>query len=306
MDPPLAIEAPAKINLFLRVGDRRTDGYHPIASWMCTVGLSDRLTFARKLDQGTHLSCQGLHLSPPPENLILRAAGVLRQWMSQRSIAPACGVDITLAKHIPVGGGLGGGSSNAAYTLLALNRLWNQNLDAATLTGLAAGLGSDIPFFLHGPSALSCGRGEILHPVPPPRPRAVVLIFPPFALATAEVYERFDHMPLRTSDYAAHGWEDSRVIAAQVARWADLPALDLLHRLFNDLEPAAFSLCPELGKLRERLQLLLGRPVRMSGSGSTLFTLCDDLAGAVELVHTLQTNHYKAMAAQLAPTPQFP
>jgi 4-diphosphocytidyl-2-C-methyl-D-erythritol kinase len=198
-------------------------------------------------------------------------------------VAPA---GIRLAKRIPVGAGLGGGSSDAARALIGLNRLWNAGWTAERLSGFAARFGSDVPFFVaagfDAPSAACFGRGEIVRPVPRPAPKWALLVLPPFPLATRDVYARFDEMGLGS---------DREVLGAEVGdmpdvgtpdgktpdwrAWSALAAKDLLPRLVNDLEPAAFSLSPHLAALRAAAERTVGRIVRMSGSGSSLFTLFD-------------------------------
>jgi 4-diphosphocytidyl-2C-methyl-D-erythritol kinase len=186
--------------------------------------------------------------------------------------APAAGPDVTpllvrLTKRIPTGAGLGGGSSDGARALQAVNRLWRTDRPADELSAFAARFGSDLPFFLFGPSSVCTGRGEVVRPIAPPRPRWAVLVLPPVHMPTPDVYRRFDELGLgRAQDVAGEpGW----------AEWAQLDAARLLPRLVNDLEPAAFSLRPDLGELRQAIERTLGRPVRMSGSGSSLFTLYD-------------------------------
>ena len=176
-------------------------------------------------------------------------------------------VAAVLEKRIPLGAGLGGGSSDAARTLEALNRLWQTNWPAARLSEVAGRLGSDVPFFLHGPSSVCTGRGEVVRPVPRPRPRWVVLVLPDVHMPTPAVYRRFDEMGL--------GFDPEIENPPDWLDWAKLPAKDLLARLVNDLEAPAFDLRPALGTLRADAELKLQRPVRMSGSGSSLFTLYD-------------------------------
>jgi 4-diphosphocytidyl-2C-methyl-D-erythritol kinase len=182
-------------------------------------------------------------------------------------------VRVTLDKRIPLGAGLGGGSSDAAHTLVALDRLLSAGWAAERLSGFAARFGSDVPFFVHAalgaPSAACRGRGEIVRPVARPAARWAVIFSPPYPLSTRDVYERFDAMGLGAdsalSPTSEPAWDE----------WARLGARELLTRLVNDLEPAAFSLSPDLEALRDRLQQEVGRIVRMSGSGSSLFTLFD-------------------------------
>jgi 4-diphosphocytidyl-2C-methyl-D-erythritol kinase len=182
-------------------------------------------------------------------------------------------VRVALDKRIPIGAGLGGGSADAAYTLVALDRVLAAGWGAERLSGFAAGFGSDVPFFVYAalgsPSAACRGRGEVVRAVGPPAARRAVIFSPPFALATRDVYGRFDEMGL--------GFDGALAPAEEPAweAWARLGSRELLARLVNDLEPAAFSLSPDLAALRERIECDAGRVVRMSGSGSSLFTLFD-------------------------------
>src|SRR5206468_9545219 len=139
----------------------RDDGFHPLLTWMCTVGLFDKLIFQRAAHPGTRFSCNWPDLPADQNNLVLQAATAL---------APAADLSIHLEKHIPHGAGLGGGSSDAARTLLALNAFLKLDLGKGQLKAVAARLGSDLPFFFHEPSALCQGRGELVAPITPPLP----------------------------------------------------------------------------------------------------------------------------------------
>jgi len=194
--------------------------------------------------------------------------------------------DITLAKRVPVGAGLGGGSSDAAATLLGLNRVWNAGWAAGRLSEFSARIGSDVPFFVAAgfgaPSAACSGRGEIIRPIAQPAPKWALLVLPPFPLATRDVYGRFDEMGLGSDqlgldrdvpDGDTGETPDGRF--PDWRAWAALGANELLPRLVNDLEAAAFSLSRDLAALRAAAERIVGRVVRMSGSGSSLFTLFD-------------------------------
>jgi len=176
-----------------------------------------------------------------------------------------------------MGAGLGGGSSNAATTLQAVSELWQCRIDHQRLHEIAAALGSDVPFFLRGPSAICRGRGEIVSPASLPRPTGVLVILPGIEMPTPAVYRKFDEMGLG-SNLAA--------VEKQLPD-TDLDTDSLLARLVNDLEAPAFALSPDLARLREQAEEILGRPVRMSGSGSTLFTLYDDEQQAAEAASIL-------------------
>jgi 4-diphosphocytidyl-2-C-methyl-D-erythritol kinase len=181
----LSAEAPAKINRELRVGPRRPDGFHEIRSRLCSIDFSDRLEVEEsdRLD----LSCSGKPIPCDETNLVARAACALADRIG---IAP--GARIRLEKRIPVGAGLGGGSADAAVTLLLLSRLWSSRLRREELSEVAARLGSDIPFFLHGGEADVAGRGERVTPLKDSPPAQLFLWIPPFSVSTAQVYDAYD------------------------------------------------------------------------------------------------------------------
>jgi 4-diphosphocytidyl-2-C-methyl-D-erythritol kinase len=273
----LSVRAPAKINLHLRVGPPRAgDGFHPILSWMVAVGLFDKLEFVLVDRPGITLTCDDPVIPCDASNLIVKtASALLRPELVEGSAVPPSearrrgivGISAALQKRIPVGAGLGGGSSDGASTLIVLNQLLGLNWPPDRLSDLAARFGSDLPFFFHGPSSVCSGRGEIVTPTPSLKPQWVVLILPGIHMATAGVYRRFDEMGLGNPDLLSDA-RDWRQLAT-------LDALDLLPHLVNDLEAPAYSLSPPLADLHARATQAIGRIVRMSGSGSSLFTLFD-------------------------------
>jgi 4-diphosphocytidyl-2-C-methyl-D-erythritol kinase len=274
--------APAKINLHLRVGPPRGDGFHPLLSWMCTVGLFDELEIEQS-SQGIELSCDDPSLPCDQNNLVVKAALALT--------SRGQGARIKLTKRIPAGGGLAGGSSDAAATLKGVAKLWKLPFSTAELAQIAAKLGSDIPFFFHCPSGICTGLGEIVRPIDPPQARWALLVLPPFGMPTPAVYKRFDQMRLgdqQTIEKQPH-WD----------AWAALSARELMPKVVNDLEIPAFDLKPELAMLHQDLQARLGRPVRMSGSGSTLFTLYDSLQEADAAAK--RVTHQPCKVVELAP-----
>lgn len=279
------ILSPAKINLHLRVGSTGTDGFHPLLSWMCTVGLYDTIEMRAAPRPGVRLTCDRADVPVDETNLIVRAGEALRKTES--------GAEVMLEKKIPLGGGLGGGSSNAAFALRGFNDLWSLNHSMSHLAEIGARLGSDVPFFLRGPSSVCAGRGERVTPINPPLPKFVVLIFPNFSMSTPEVYRKFDEMKLASSDAIGHQPDWSA--------WSKLAAGELLKVLVNDLEGPAFSLQPELGELRRRIEQKIGRIVRMSGSGSTLFTLTDDRPEAELAITRIRHQGIQAELFDLAP-----
>jgi len=166
--------APAKINLHLRVGPPTADGFHPLLSWMVTVALFDKLEFTL-VDgpPGVALSCDDPAIPVDASNLVVKTASALLETnrASGAALSRDRSVAISLQKRIPIGAGLGGGSSDGAFTLIALDRLLGINWSAQRLADFAARFGSDLSFFFHGPSSICTGRGQIVHPIAVPKPR---------------------------------------------------------------------------------------------------------------------------------------
>jgi 4-diphosphocytidyl-2-C-methyl-D-erythritol kinase len=371
--------APAKINLFLRVGPLNAgpvstgtaDGFHPLVSWMCTVGLFDTLILESRPagarvagpapigeptgdpiaapatdssrsaaidarsneaeDWRVSLHCDDPAVPTDERNLVVRAARLLADPMladeararvngdrgetspsaRRASFARSHRTHIQLSKRIPTGGGLGGGSSDAARALLGLNKLWRldrslpefsmRKLSMSELSIIAAQLGSDVPFFLHGPSSVCTGRGEMVQPIAVPACKACVLILPGIAVPTPGVYRRLDEMRANDASHrnAMADW------STQPAwnEWTQLSAEQLLPLLANDLEAPAYDLHPELRQLQQQAQELLEQPVRMSGSGSSLFTLYDTLPAAEQAAENVREQlHVDGIAVTLAPS----
>jgi 4-diphosphocytidyl-2-C-methyl-D-erythritol kinase len=181
-EPIFAAEAPAKINRELRVGALRPDGFHEIRSRLVTIDLCDSISVAPGLGE-LELSCEGLALPASESNLVVRAARALAVRLGRPADAR-----IHLTKRIPIAAGLGGGSSDAALALRLLSRLWKAGLSTGELAELAAGLGSDVPFFLVGGEADVGGRGEEVRPVPDSESVELLLLIPPFPISTREAY----------------------------------------------------------------------------------------------------------------------
>lgn len=255
----LAAEAFAKVNRSLVVLGKRPDGYHELETVFQAVGLTDRLVFEES--DALTLRVDDPSVPAGPENLVLRAARVLAEAAGVRARAA-----IELEKRIPAGGGLGGGSSDAAVTLLGLNALWGLGLSVERLAELGAAIGSDVPFFLFGGTARGSGRGERIEPLPDLPPRGVVLVMPPFPVATPDVFRSL----------GAADWDGRPGVAG-----GGVPDR-------NDLEPAAESLFPQLGAVREALVSVGAEQARLSGSGSTVFGLFPDLGAASEASRRLE------------------
>jgi 4-diphosphocytidyl-2-C-methyl-D-erythritol kinase len=259
MTARVAIDAHAKLNLLLRVLSREADGFHGLETLFCLLDLADRVQVERRDAKGVSIEVEGADVGPPEGNLAVRAAALVLAATGERF-----GVHISLAKRVPVQAGLGGGSSDAAATLQAVNRLAGDAVPRHELLQFAARLGSDVPFFFSGaPLALGWGRGERLLQLPPLPAAPVLLVTPPTPVATADAY----------------GWVDA---ARQSAGRRGAVALDLdslahwgdIGRMAgNDFESPVFGRHPEI---RAAFEALAGtRPLvcRMSGSGSTLFAV---------------------------------
>jgi len=267
----LGLPAPAKLNLFLHVTGRRADGYHELQSLIVPIGLSDILDFESRED-GV-ISRSGDIVGAVEHDLCVRAATML-----QRESGTRLGVDIAVEKRIPAGSGMGGGSSDAATTLLALNRLWQLGWSRQKIASLALRPGADVPFFLGQGPALVEGIGERLTPLDWP-PTWLAVIFPQVAVSTAEIFSAAEltrcTKPLTISAFSA-----LRETAGNVG--SEPP-----RQLFgtNDLEPVVRGRFAEVEAAISHLARF--GPARMSGSGSAVFAVLPDESAAQEAVSGL-------------------
>jgi len=293
MAKSIRVSPPAKINLHLRVGPPTPDGFHPLMSWMVTVGLFDNLEFVPISRPGVFLECDDPGIPCDASNLIVKTATALLESVKENEPG-VTGLRAALQKRIPVGAAPGQSSSDGAFALLAMNELLKLNWSRGRLAELAAKFGSDLSFFFHGPSSICTGRGEIVNPTPPPKLRWAILILPKIHMATPAVYRRFDEMKM--------GQANALASVPDWRQWATLAAAEILPLLINDLEAPAFSLNPALAELHIRATQSLGRIVRMSGSGSTLFTLYDSEAEAIQAASHIQDQlQTRALPVQLCP-----
>jgi len=253
--------SPAKINLTLCVLGTRPDGYHEIESLVARLSLCDTVTASARRDDRHTLSCSDPGLPIDERNLALAAARRLAEAVGCRR-----GVDLSLHKRIPVGSGLGGGSSNAATVLLLLNELWGLRLPRDELARIAAEIGADVPLFLFGPLCIIRGRGELVEEVKRPVPPLhVLLLLPRLSCSTPVVYAAWDRM----------GSRSQRPSVAEVVAKLDRPE-ELAGLLFNDLEEPALAAYPELRGLRDEISARCPLAIRMSGSGSAFYCLSAD------------------------------
>ena len=259
--PGSAYPAPAKLNLFLHVVGRRADGYHLLQSAFALIDAADRVRFAVRADGGI-ARVNELAGVPPESDLVVRAARLLKA-----ETGTPLGADIEVEKKLPLSGGLGGGSSDAATTLIVLNRLWDTGLDRASLQALGGRLGADVPFFVFGRDAWVEGIGESLTPLSLP-PAWYVVLVPPVAVPTAEIFAA----PELTRNTEALKIEDFSAQQGQV-------------RFRNDLEAVVVSRYPPV---REHLEWLAGQGGgRLTGSGACVFARFEDREAAGRVLEKL-------------------
>jgi 4-diphosphocytidyl-2-C-methyl-D-erythritol kinase len=276
------VRAPAKVNLFLEVLGKRPDGYHDIASLMLAVSLFDTLAFEEESNGLIELHCDLPRLSTGPDNLVHRAATLLRQKTGTNR-----GARIELTKRIPLGGGLAGGSSDAAATLAGLNVLWKLGLSNPELTDLAAQIGSDVAFFFTPGAAWCTGRGEIVTPQQMGKPLDLLLIGPGVEVSTAAVYRQ-----VKVPATPVNGDEIRQAVAAGSVE-------EIGRLLFNRLQPAAEKIAPEIAGWHSRLAALKPAGVLMSGSGSTVFALCRNRREALRMIRELRKEAHEGPSDSL-------
>ena len=272
MSTAARVIAHAKLNLLLHVFDRRPDGYHDLATWFIRLALGDDVV-VRLRPTGRTVVCRGADVGPPERNLALRAAEVYADTAGWPT-----GFAIEVDKRIPVGGGLGGGSADAAAVLRALDALAPEPLGDARLARLGARLGSDVPYLVSpDAAAFATGRGESLLAMPSFGEAPVALVCPPFGVATAEAYAWLD------ADRDAAGWQPQPTGYGNVKAWTSFP-----RDVPNDLEPPVSRRHPEIARYIQALRDAGAKSAGMSGSGSTVFGVFDaapDAAALERAVH---------------------
>lgn len=262
----IQIIAPAKINLFLQVTGKRPDGYHELFTLMCPLGLADRI----RLDPAgsrIRVTCSDPDVPADTTNTTHRAAEIFLRSLTKHHHPPLTGVKITIDKQIPVGAGLGGGSSDAAAVLRGLNRLLGYPFRLAELMEMGREVGADVPFFIFGQPALATGIGERLEPYRELPSYRVLLFYPGVSVSTAEVYKNLDlgltKCKKKLKDF---------VLKQR--------PFDAAFHLCNDLETVTLNRYPQVKAAKEALDGRGALGVSMSGSGSTVFALFADDAMA--------------------------
>ena len=252
----------AKINWFLRILGKRPDSYHDLVTLLQTVSLHDDLAFELRDDGQLVLRCDDPAIPVDETNLIVRAALALRE-----RIQSSLGAEITLTKRIPAQGGLGGASSNAAVTLLALNYLWRADLNPDQLWLIGRGLGVDVPFFLIGGRALAIGTGSTVKAVDDPPKRALIIVTPVAKVATANAYASLNAASLTTSESASILSSSlADMFSAGSGQWP----------LLNDFEGVIFEIEPEIERAKRALLEAGARSALLAGSGASVFGVVDD------------------------------
>ena len=256
----IKIAAPAKINLFLEILGKRQDGYHEIETVMQEVSLFDYI-YMENYDKNVVFTCSNPKLSAGEDNLVIKAVRLL-----QNESKTYRGVKIHLDKRIPIGAGLGGGSSDAVATLVGLNKLWRIGYDEKQLMSLAGKLGSDTPFFVVGNTAICKGRGEIVTPYPINVSYNYIIIYPRFEVNTAMVYKNFKNSLTK----------NLKDVSFFMREFISGNPNKLGAFLHNRLEDVVFKLYPDLEKIKKALSKFNFCGVLLSGSGSALYGLCKE------------------------------
>jgi 4-diphosphocytidyl-2-C-methyl-D-erythritol kinase len=253
----ISFPAFAKINLDLRVLGTRPDGYHDLRTIFQSLALFDRVTVSTRRGPLV-ITCDDADVPTDRRNLVWKAASILHRAAGKTG--EPTGIAIDLRKRIPAQAGLGGGSANAAVTILALNKLWKLNFDLTTLNRVGARLGADVPFFLVGGTALGLGRGDDIYPLTDMPTVHVVILRPGFGVATADAYSWFDAETRR-----ARREPPPRVMPPGWPAWAST--------IRNDLETPVIRHHPAIGRIRQSLLDAGAAVAAMSGSGSAVFGL---------------------------------
>jgi 4-diphosphocytidyl-2-C-methyl-D-erythritol kinase len=266
--------SPAKINLFLYVTGKRSDGFHELYSLMTCLAFGDLLEFDF-IGSGVTVVCDHPEVPDDGSNLVYRAIVLFidRYITVEPSGRKKIGVSVTINKKTPVGAGLGGGSSNAATTLQVLNRQFGHPFSKQELMDMGLTLGSDVPFFIHGGPAFARGVGEVLSPCPPLMPYHVVVCFPGFSVRTPLVYENVNFALTKKKKTNNNALLNMSGIDQ---------ALDVKGLLHNDLELAALKVCPDVIRVREIMAGFEPDGLLMAGSGSSYFALFSEESKANE------------------------
>ena len=268
----MKIQSPAKINLFLEVCSKRPDGYHNLNTLMCCIGLYDtiRLTFGQKT-----ISVHCAHPDVPEDetNLAWHAAQLFFNTTRIHE-----GVRIDIEKNIPIGAGLGGGSSNAASVLKRLNLFYGSPVSNKTLMTAGKTIGADVPFFIYGKPAVATGIGDILTPCDCIKSCPILLVYPSVAVSTAEVYKKLNLTLTKNKKI------NTKILFK--LNWGQ----NVTKQFFNDLESTAIAICPEIQEVKASLLACDASAALMTGSGSAVFGLYENMKSAKKAYNAISQN----------------
>lgn len=289
MNNSITLRAFAKINLSLRITGVRGDGFHGVETILQAIDLSDRVTCAKRRGP-FEIRCDMPGVPTDRTNLVWKAADAL--WKAAGRDGEPRDAVITLHKNIPVQAGLGGGSSDAAAALMGLRKLWKLRVADEEMHAMAARLGSDVPFFLVGGTALGLGRGDEIYPLEQLPRHWVVLAMPPFGVATQDAYRWYDAAPRNRGRV--------RISSAGGVESRTRPLIQNV-RLENDLEAAVIERHPEIGQLKQRFTERGAIMAAMSGSGSTVFGVFASRTGANAAARAVKGGAMRVLTTRFLP-----
>ncbi|MCX7766006.1 MAG: 4-(cytidine 5'-diphospho)-2-C-methyl-D-erythritol kinase [Candidatus Sumerlaeia bacterium] len=286
----IEVTAYAKINLYLRVLSRRSDGYHNIETIYQSIDLADLLEFGLEEGEPTvNLTIEPHSIFKVPvdnSNLVFKALNLLKERTGEEFHK----LRITLNKNIPVGAGLGGGSADAAATLIAINRLFSLGLDIEQLRELAGKIGADVPFFLQGGTALGTGRGDVIIPLQNNLLYYVVVVFPGFSIATAEAYKKYDlESAQKETDTIRRHISPAVSSMMEVLRQGSLK--EFCSLMANDFTEVIEKLYPEIAIVRKELIDAGCCVAQLSGSGSAVFGICETQTQALQVLERVREKY---------------
>ena len=286
----MILPACAKVNLDLRILGARSDGFHDLKTIFQSLALHDLLTFTARKGPFV-IECDDPKIPTDERNLVWKAASLLWRTAGGRGQSPRDAI-VGLRKRIPEQAGLGGGSSDAAMTILGLAKIWNLRLDVPTLSRIAAGVGADVPFFLVGGTALGLGRGDDIYPLVDLPRTYVVIVRPHFGVSTVEAYGWYDTEPRRNTRDGPR-----RALPRNWPEWA--------VNLRNDLEPAVIRHHPPIGRMKQALLDAGAVTAAMSGSGSAVFGLFERMEAARRTAADLARPGWTVVSTRTTSRPEY-
>ena len=275
----------AKLNLYLKVGSKRKDHYHTLDTLFERIDLCDKIVLTPRVDSRIKITSDSRQIPKDASNLAWRAARLI-----QKTCQVDQGLDIKIIKRIPVGSGMGGGSSNAASVLVGLNKLWKLGLSRKRLMDLGSQLGADVPFFIaDSPFAIGSQRGDKISSLKALSRLRLwhVLVVPKLHVSTAEVYQKWDDLAQKVRLTSA---VSSVKLITLALRRKDFSLLG--KALFNSLEQVSINLYPQIGRVKKKLSRLGAKSILMSGSGPAVFGIVSSKNEALSLVRQLRGNRY--------------